>query len=113
MGLAKKFRLHLKRDFEIVMRDGIYFKADDLSVKIFKTELNYNRFAIVINKKLAKLAVTRNRLKRRLREVLRKHLGVMKKPYDIIIFPRSTLVNLPLKDLETQLVLIFKKAHLL
>ncbi len=113
MGLARKFRLHLKKDFENVMYNGIYFKTNDFALKLFKTQLNHNRFAIIINKKIAKLAVTRNTLKRRVREVLRKNLSNMAKSYDIIIFPKSSTSQMSLKDLETRLILIFKKAHLL
>lgn len=113
MGLAKKFRLHLKKDFEKVMNKGLYFRSNDFSIKILKTNLNHNRFSIIINKKFTNLAVDRNTLKRRIREILRKYIKVMIKSYDIIIFPKATALNLPFKDLEKKIILIFKKARLL
>lgn len=58
-----------------------------------------NRVGITTGKKLGK-AVTRNRVRRRLREIYRLHEGIFLPGYDIVVVARSQAVQASYADLE-------------
>ncbi|MFZ1084945.1 MAG: ribonuclease P protein component [Terracidiphilus sp.] len=52
----------------------------------------------------------RNRLKRRMREALRRHTGLLPKGCDLILHPRRTVLNLDFAKLEAEVVRILHQA---
>ena len=72
--LAKENRLRKERDFEAVFRNGKTFKEGFLVLKTIKNNLDTNRFGFIISQKVSKKATVRNKIKRKLREVIR--LGI-------------------------------------
>ena len=65
-------KLKAKADFDKVFNTASYKKhTRDFSLLVIKNNLSVNRLGIVVTKKRFKLAVTRNKLKRRVREVYR------------------------------------------
>ena len=73
--LPKKNRLKNKKDFERVFKQGKGFKEDFLFFKITKNNLKENRFGFIVSLKVSKKAVLRNKVKRRLREIIKKRAG--------------------------------------
>lgn len=73
--LAKKNRLTKKRDFEKVYKKCKTFKGDFLILKIAPNGLPTNRFAFIVSHKVSKKAVIRNKVKRRLRELIRSNVN--------------------------------------
>lgn len=72
--LPKKNRLQKKKDFERIFAQGKGFRQDLLFLKAVKNDLGILRFGIVVSKKISKSAVKRNKIKRRLREIIRLQL---------------------------------------
>lgn len=72
--LPKKNRLQKKKDFEKVFANGKGFRQDLLFLKAAKSGLETFRFGIIVSKKISKSAVKRNRVKRQLREIIRRQL---------------------------------------
>jgi ribonuclease P protein component len=68
------------------------------------------RYAFAISKRVGN-AVTRNRIKRRLREVLR--LSALTEGYDIVIVARPAAAETDFQALKTELTLLMKRARLL
>lgn len=62
-----------------------------------------SRFGISVKKALGG-AVVRNRLKRRIREILRLHRQEIATGWDIVIHPRSSVATAPFGALERELV---------
>lgn len=59
------------------------------------------RLAVVVSKKVAKAAVVRNRIRRRIYEAVRLHSSEIREPHDLVITVYSdTLAILPFEDLE-------------
>jgi ribonuclease P protein component len=56
-------------------------------------------------------SVLRNRLKRRVREVVRGRLAELIAPWDIVINPRRPLANCPLPDLEREIEKLFRRCN--
>ncbi len=108
--LSKKNRLKKVRDFERVFQKGKGFKKGFFYVKIVSNGLEKSRFGIIVSKKAFRKAVVRNRIKRKIREFLRKDLEKIKKGLDCaIVFLGNNDINI--KDIDSGLASVFKKAN--
>ena len=56
-------------------------------------------------------AVVRNRLKRRMREVVRLRLAELTRPWDIVFNPRRPVVNCLLPDLDREIEKLFRRCN--
>lgn len=83
--LPLKHRLKKKKDFAKVYKKGKGFKQDFLFLKAVENGLDNTRIGIVVSAKIAKKAVERNLIKRRLREIIRKRIEEIKPGLDIVI----------------------------
>jgi len=104
-------RLKKEKDFKDIFDKGKGFKQDSLYLKIKNNDLEFSRFGFVISKKVSKKAVVRNKIKRRLREILKAKLPNIKKGIDGIIVVNPG-VNDNFTDLEEVINKLFKKAGL-
>jgi len=64
-----------------------------------KSELNENKVLFVVSKKVGN-AVVRNKIRRRLKEILRDYCGKNDLKYDYIIIARSHIVNYSFEELK-------------
>ncbi len=69
-----------------------------------------SRVGLTTGKVLGK-AHERNRIKRRMREVLRRHLGLLPAGCDLILHPRRTVLTLPFAKLDAEVVRILLQAQ--
>lgn len=67
----------------------------------------YSRFGISVKKALGG-AVVRNRIKRRIREILRRNRTEIPTGWDIVIHPKSSVARLPFAPLEAELVRLLR-----
>lgn len=52
-------------------------------------------------------AVLRNRIKRRMREAVRKHIALLTGPVDVVLHPRKTVLEIEFSKLEREVARIF------
>ena len=69
--------------------------------------------SIIVSKKVAKNAVDRNSLKRKIYDTTGKIIKNAKKPYVLMVFPKKTTTTLTNKELEESLIELLKKAKIL
>ena len=69
--LAREARLKKNKDFEQIFKKGKSVKGDFLLLKIVKNKLNKNRFAAIVSQKVSKKAIIRNKIRRRIAEIIR------------------------------------------
>ncbi len=86
-----------RRDFELVFKEGVTSASKYLVMYAKPNELSFNRLGLSVSKKVGK-AVTRNRIKRLLREAMRKPLQGVTLNYDFIIVARRSSVEGKLDD---------------
>jgi ribonuclease P protein component len=86
-----------RRDFELVFKEGINSATKYLVLYVKKNGLTYNRLGLAVSKKIGK-AVTRNRIKRLLREAMRKVSGEIPLHYDCVIIARRSSSEAKLDD---------------
>jgi ribonuclease P protein component len=65
------------------------------------------RVGLTVGKVLGK-AVERNRIKRRLREAVRRHLLLLGVPVDVVLHPRRTVIDLDFATLEREVAAVFR-----
>jgi len=111
--LPKLNRLKRKRDFERVFKKGKGFKEDFLVLKFVSNNLKKNRFGIIVSQKISKKATLRNKIKRRLRTLLKTILPKIKKGIDVVLVALPGLEKKDFLELKETLNKLFKKAKLL
>lgn len=75
--LKKNNRLTKKKDFERLFQLGsVKYYGDILGVRIIANQLNYNRVGIIVSKKMCRLAVNRNRLRRQISTLIHQSLAL-------------------------------------
>jgi len=111
--LEKKYRITKNADFKRIYQKGKFFSNDFFLVKFYPNRLSNSRFSIIVNKKINKKAVIRNKIKRQIREIVRNKLKQLRSGFDIIIIIKRDLSQDFFNEMEKQLLVLFKKADLL
>lgn len=106
-------RLIKKKDFEIVFKKGRGHNGDFLFLKILKNNLSYSRFGFVVSQKISKKATIRNKIKRRLREIIKLKKLEIKKGFDVILVAKPKISQIDFKTLKDELDKLFQKASLI
>jgi ribonuclease P protein component len=107
----KKFRLK-GEEFKEVLKKGKSFRVDGLVLKLMIKE-NGKRFGFLISKKLVKKAVQRNKLKRRLREILRERVENLKDGIRAIFIPLAGLEKKSFQELKKIFEIILNKSKII
>ncbi len=77
--------------------------------KLALSQPNSPRVGLTVGKVLGK-AHDRNRIKRRMREALRRHVELLPQGADLILHPRRTVLTLEFAKLEAEVVRILQQA---
>jgi ribonuclease P protein component len=111
--LARQFRLRKPREIDRVYAKGNYGGAKTLHVKTLATKLPDSRAAIVVGKKVSKQAVVRNRIRRRVSELMARQIGQLAASYDIVVYVRADLAEVPVAAIAADLTAALTKAGVL
>jgi ribonuclease P protein component len=65
------------------------------------------RVGLTVGKVMGK-AVDRNRIKRRMREAIRRQLPLLRMPVDVVLHPRRSVIELDLPTLEREVGWVFR-----
>lgn len=96
-------RLLRRAEFDAVYRDGRRRAARQFAVFFRPNGLERSRFGVSLKRALGG-AVVRNRLRRRVREILRLHRTEIPTGWDIVIHPRSSVATAEFRSLEAELL---------
>ena len=111
--LNRENRLILGKDFDLVYKNGRFFSFESIVLKVLKNEAENTRVGLSIGIKFSPSAVSRNEVKRWLREIVRKHLKEIKSGFDIIIIPKKEKKNPTYQALEQDLKNALQKGDLI
>jgi len=121
--IATAFRLRKHADYQRVYaasrkqvsRQMSYFFAPQLAPSGTASDGATPRIGLTVGKAMGK-AVDRNRIKRRMREAVRRNLVLLTAPVDVILHPRRAVLDLDFAELDREVAHILraieKAAHL-
>ena len=104
-------RLRKHADFQRVYAEGRKRRSASMSWFLAaQTEAAGPRVGLTVGKVLGK-AHERNRIKRRLREVLRRHVDLLPAGCDLILHPHRSVLTLEFTKLDAEIVRILQLAN--
>ncbi len=107
--LGKEYRLKKTSDFQEILRQKKSFGYKGLLVKTKFGETSRSRVAIVVGRKVAAKATKRNRIRRLLREALRKKIAAFPRCIDAVIIVLPTFKAESLEAADSALYGLFRK----
>lgn len=110
--MERRHRLRRGEDFQRLHRDALAYQHPFLAIRVKKNGLDHNRYGIVTSKQLGN-AVTRNRVKRVIREVIRHFHPQLGSGVDVVIIARKAIVTQPYAVIRQALAETMAKAGLL
>lgn len=108
-GLPRDCRLLRRSEYDAVYRDGRRRSSREFTVFLRANGLEHSRFGWSIKKALGG-AVRRNRIRRRLREIVRLHRKEILPGWDVVIHPRSTAATAEFALLTADLLRLLPRA---
>jgi len=110
--LSGENRLKKKNDFERVFKQGKSFKEKGLIFRLAKNNLPVARFGFVVSLKVSKKASLRNKIRRRLRAIIKTRLPQTKTGFDIVLIVSEDLVNKSFQEIAEIVDSLCKKAKI-
>lgn len=113
--VPSKNRFHGLASLRFVYNKGQTTRGQYFAIKsIVNKRRSVYRVAVVVSKKVSKLAVKRNRIRRRLYEAIRLQSKQISEPYDIVLMVYSDeLVNISSKEIDAQVKKLLKTAKII
>jgi len=96
-----------RAEYDAVYREGQRRSSAQFAVFYRANGLERSRFGISVKRALGG-AVIRNRIRRRIREILRLNRSEMPSGWDIVIHPRSSVARAKFAPLAAELVRLLK-----
>ena len=109
MTFPPEARLVRRGEFDAVYRAGKRRSSSYFTVFLRANELPQSRFGFSIKKALGG-AVVRNRIRRRLREIVRCHRREIPAGWDIVIHPKSVVAKVAFAALTADLLQLLQGA---
>ncbi|HVB36044.1 MAG TPA: ribonuclease P protein component [Candidatus Acidoferrales bacterium] len=107
-NLPRESRLVRRSEFEAVYREGRRRSSSTFLIFLRGNGLPRNRFGMSVKKALGN-AVVRNRIRRRIREVLRLHREEILPGWDVVIHPSRSVATLEFTKLEADLLALLPR----
>jgi len=99
--LTPQEKIRKKREFLTLYRTGSRYRGRYFHLVYCANSLEHSRLAVVVGKKVGN-AVTRNRIKRRIRELFRRNKSLFKKPMDVVLIAKKEILDLSVSDLAAE-----------
>jgi len=109
LGLPTESRLRQRKDFDNVFAHGRAWSGPLLVLRAVSNDLDHNRFGFVTSKRVGG-SVVRNKLRRRLREIVR--VSDITRGHDIVLSAKTTAPAATFDELQTAVLDLFVRAGL-
>ena len=106
-GPSRLSRLKNSAEFQLVYKRGARSESRSFVVFVLANGFNNSRVGLTTPRKLG-TAVVRNRLRRRVREVLRRDPAAVPVGVDIVVNPRRSACGLEYADLKKELLALLR-----
>ncbi len=109
--LKKKYRLRNNRQIRGVRQAGKSYRNRLLALSVAVGELPHSRFAFSVSRRVGN-AVTRNRIKRRIREVVRQYLPRIHGGWDVLVTVRQHATRASYEQIERAVIDVLQQSKL-
>ena len=103
MAFSKKERVVREKDFQKIRKIKETSRFQFGSIKKVKNNLLFSRFAFIVSKKVSSSAVSRNKTRRKISEIVRKNKSFFPKGYDFVIICNKDLSSVKSGIIESLL----------
>ena len=112
--LSFSHRFHGHGSLRYVYKNGQAIRTHAITIKYTKNPHRaHSRFAVVVSKKVHKSAVGRNRIRRRIYEIIRHELPKIKSPHDVAVMVFSSeVITQPAEELRESIRQLFEAGGL-
>ena len=105
-------RLKKKKEFQAVLKEGTFIKGVFFFLKYRPNNMQVSRVGFIVSKKSIKSAAGRNKVKRRLRHIIKEDIKNIKTGYDLIFLIKKQAKEAKFADLENDVIQIIKRGGL-
>lgn len=95
--MDRERRLRKSAEFQAVQRKGKWWSNQLLTLRALPNQLDHSRHGFLVSGRVGK-AVVRNRVKRRLREIVRRE--PLLPGWDLVFIARTQIVEAPFGDIQ-------------
>ncbi len=111
--LEQRYRFHGYGSLKFLYHKGETFRSRSISLRVaVNPKRSTTRVAVIVTKKVQKAAPRRNRIRRRVYEVVRQEWDHIKPGYDVLISvydPQAGII--PYDELQRTIVGVLQQAH--
>ncbi len=108
--MKRQHRLRRPAHFQRVRSSGSHYDGAVLLLSVAPARQRVTRCGIVVARRIGS-AVVRNRIKRRIREILRIHYNCLRTHSDIVVIARSpTIATMPHAELNDTIMHVLRRA---
>ena len=105
-------RLKKRYQFNYVYKSGEHFSGEHMVLYVVSSKTKNIKVGLAVTKKIGH-AVVRNRVRRKLREIIKKQVPTLKQNYNIIVVARENISEASFDKLSTEFLKLLKKANLI
>ncbi|NPA07298.1 MAG: ribonuclease P protein component [Chloroflexi bacterium] len=110
--MKRRYRLRKRRDFERLYREGQAYVHPLVVLRVAPNDVGHPRIGITVSRAVGK-AVHRNKVKRRLREIMRLRLNQLAPGYDYWLIARPPSAAVSYWALDDAVTSLLQRAGLL
>lgn len=111
--LPKENRLKREKEFEAVFKGGRTIRGKSVFLKYLINGTDKTRVGFVVSKKISKLAIERNKAKRRMRDIVRLKKENLKEGLSIVIVSLPSIKGMSYKEIKEDLEKLLSKEELI
>ena len=109
--LKRVNRLKKRYQFNYVYKSGEHYSGEHIVLYTASSKTKNIKVGLAVTKKVGH-AVVRNKIRRRLREIIKKQLPNLKQNYNIIVVARENVTEASFEQLNLEFDKLIKKAKL-
>lgn len=105
------FRLTKNYEFINVYRAGRRWSCPFFTMYVVKNHLERTRLGVSVSKRIGK-SVVRNKVKRRIKEIIRQNMDNIKRGYDIVISAKPDIVKCDYEKIKKEIINFLRRGRI-